>query len=370
MKTALLLGAGASAFASQPTTREIMELLRDQVRQLEDEDGLDEGLQNYIMGIVEDYTYDDIEELYDGIDRVINITTNHNSKPIISNMGDQEYGVIDAKMIDGLVSLRSMIRKTLRGAFGINSDAQESIKDMYDMVWSIIKGSGTKEFRVFTTNYDLVVETYANGAGFEIINGFKPYHYRSGFWANIWDRGTDLPPLYLTKMHGSIYWHRDADGKIVETGSVADVDVDSDIMIAPTMGAKDYNREPFAALIDRFKAAIREVDVLLVIGFSYRDDEIVNIIKNEMENGMALISVSLDADTSVPRISDTEMETTEINGEYLKVVGPRIVLCDIEFGPYYVGELRTALDTAYAFIRPSIKRGRRKRGRRRNVKNS
>lgn len=367
MKTALFLGAGASAFASLPTAKEIMERLRSHVKRHRDEIGLDEGIQNYIIRVVEDDTYDDIEELYNGIEQVINITTSHNCKPITTNMGDHKYGSIDTPMIDGLISLRSIIRGILRASFDINSGARNSIKQMYDMVREVVKDSGTEDVQVFTTNYDLVMETYAQVAGLELINGFEPYNHLSRSWDNIWDRSTDQPPLYLTKMHGSIYWHKDADGEIVETGSVADVGVASDIMIAPTMYAKDYNKKPFSTLIDRFRAAMRRVDVLLVIGFSYRDDEIVDIIKNELENGMALISVSPDADTSISRVSDTKIQTVKIKNERVMVVGSQIVLCDKEFGPDTIYEVSATLETAYAFIQRNIREARLSRAQRRKA---
>ena len=379
MKTALFLGAGASAFASQPTTKEIMERLRDHVGEHIDEIVLDKDLQKYITSvveahtkhvsythnrIVESYAYRDVEELYDGIEQIINITTNRNCEPIINNMPDHKYNIANGRIIAGLVDLRSTIRKILRASFVIDMDTHKSIKQLYNMIWSVMKNYGTEDLRVFTTNYDLVMETYAQEAGLEIINGFEPYRHLSKAWNNMWDRGTKQPPLYLTKMHGSIYWHRDGNGKIVETGSVADMAADSDIMIAPTMGAKDYNREPFSNLIDHFKMQMKGVDVLLVIGFSYRDNEIVNIITNELENELSLISISPNADTSICRVSDAKIQTATINGKRLKVVGPRIVLCNEKFDPDAISEMRAVLDAAYTYILPSVRREHDSRARR------
>lgn len=357
---ALFLGAGASAFASQPTTREIMKLVKDHVQKNEDYPYRDDVIQNYIMRVVNDDAYGDVEELYDGIDQTINFNTNRNCKPIIANMEDHRYRINHARITTEMIALRSIIRKILRASFAINSDTNKSIKSVYDMIWSLIKDTRTKEFQVFTTNYDLVMETYAEEAGFEVINGFKPYRYRSGVWTNTWDQNTDYPPLYLVKMHGSIYWYRDVDGKIVETGSVAEVDADSDIMIAPTLGAKDYNKEPFSSLIDRFKMAIREVDVLLVIGFSYRDDMIVEIIRDRLKNGMALISISLDAATSIRHVSDADIREIVVYNHHLKAIGSQIILYEQNFGLDTIDDIHAALDAAYVFIRFSSMRARNK----------
>ena len=328
-----------------------MELVRDSVQQHSDEQYWDEDIQDYIMRVVNDDTYGDVEKLYNGIEQVINITTDRNCKPVIRNMGDHKYGSIDERKIHGLVSLRSIIRKILLTSFGINLDVRQTIEQVYDMVWSVIKDHGTKEFQVFTTNYDQVIETYAEETDLDIINGFEPYRRLSRIWTNMWDSGTDRPPLYLAKMHGSIHWYKDDDYRIVETGSIADRDADRDIMIAPTEGAKDYNEEPFSALIDRFRATLREVDVLLVIGFSYRDDEIVNIIKERLKNGMALISVSPDAATSIGSMADTTIRTINTDVGHIKISGSQIVLCEEEFGPNTIGDLCATLNEAFRFIR-------------------
>lgn len=354
MKTALFLGAGASAFASQPTTQKIMELVRESVQQHSDELDWDENLQNYIMRVIKDDTYADVEKLYDGIERVINITNNRNCKPIIYNIDKHDYGITDTRIISGLASLRSIIHQILRTSFVIDSDTSKSIGQMYDMILSVIKDEGVKEFQVFTTNYDLVMETYSERADLEIINGFKIYPYRKWIWANSWDRCTDKPPLYLIKMHGSIYWHKDADDKIVETRSVVDEDIDRYSMIAPTEGAKDYDREPFSALINRFRTAIKEVDILLVIGFSYRDEKIVDIIKEGLKNNMILISISPDAATSICRVLDRDVKPRQIKDQRFKAVGPRIFLYEQEFGLDTIDDVRKMLFELYMFINVNI----------------
>ena len=327
------------------------------------------------MRIVKDDTYGDVEKLYDGIEQVINISANCNCKPIICNMDDHDYSINYTRIIDELASLRSIIRKILRASFVVDSDTHNSITQMYNMIWSVIKGSGTNVFQVFTTNYDLVMETYSKKAGFEIINGFKPDPYQSWTWANAWDQRSDLPPLYLAKMHGSIHWHRDADSRIVETESIADVNANNDIMIAPTEGAKDYNREPFSVLINRFREVIKKVDVLLVIGFSYRDDEIVNIIKEGLQNEMILISISPDAVTSIRRVSNGDIQTKEINGRHFKVIDSQIILYEQTFGMDTIDDIRSALETVCMAIRRNIEwahlmRERRMRAHDENIENS
>ena len=335
-------------FASQPTTQDIMDNVRDHVQQCRSEPYANESPQNYIMRIVNDDAYTDVEKLYDGIEHIINA----NCKPIIRNMYGYDHQFNYTQGINGLFRLRSIIHKILHTSFVIDSDDDRKlIKQMYDMMRSVIKNNGMEELQVFTTNYDLVMEVYSEEAGFEIINGFKPYRRLSKVWDNTWVGYTDKPPLYLTKIHGSMYWHKDANGKIVETGSVAKVDDNRHIMIGPTEGAKDYSREPFSTLLDRFRVAIRDVDVLLVIGCSYRDYEIINIIQDGLKNGMGLISVSPDAAKSIRNVSKKDIQVIESDGQHLKAIGSQIILCEQEFSLDTINDVRAALDAAFIFIR-------------------
>lgn len=352
MKTALFLGAGASVFAGQPTTKELIERVRERMKARGHKPHGDEGSQNYIMRVINNDTYSDVEKLHDGIDQMIASAKNANCVPIIDEASG-DYNITHENIIKYLTDLRSTIREVLLDSFVIDKDARVSIARMYDMVRSVIKDDGTDGLQVFTTNYDMVMERYAYMKGFETINGFVDGSYRSGVWANAWNRRTDRPPLYLTKLHGSINWYEDADGDIVETSDVTQRDPKHDVLIVPTEGAKDYGRKPFPTLMERFRSEIEKVDVLLVIGFSYRDDEIVRIIRDRLENGMSLISVSPDAVVDIRRVDEVKPETTTVDGidpVDIDLVGSGITLCGEKFGPDTINNVISSVETAYEFI--------------------
>ena len=340
VRTALFLGAGASVFAGQPTTGELMERVRKRVREREDMKR-SEDRQNYIMRVINNDVYSDIEKLYDGIEQIIGIDKNPNCKPIIGE-SDTDHG----KIIDEMTGLRSTIREVLLDSFSIDPRLQGKIKQLYRSVWEMMKNRGTDKFQVFTTNYDTVMEEYCTAANLELVNGFMPYRYLSRYWFSVWTAET-ANPVYLTKLHGSINWHRDNDDEIVEIGGVEPRSADRDILIVPTEGAKRYDWGPFPDLMDRFRKEIENVDVLLVIGFSYRDDEIVRIIRNRLENGMALISVSPDAAVDIRRVHDAKYRTERVGDQYLKVIDGRIFLCEEEFGPDTIAAVLFTLEAAY-----------------------
>ena len=354
MRSALFLGAGASAFAGYPTTEELMDHVRERVEKRRYEPNRDKGCQNYIASVIDNSVYSDVEKLYDGIERTINTYTNPNCKPIIGGLKDNNTGICREQIIKELKYLLSTIRDILLESFVVSSGYHESIKLMYDKTRSAMKIKGTTELRVFTTNYDLVMEEYAKQAGYEIVNGFRPHGHLRTVWDDVWKPRAERS-MYMIKLHGSMSWYRDAGGHIMEIGGIQDRDIDHDVMIAPTEGMKNYGREPFPALMDHFKKEMERVDVLLAIGSSYRDEEIVSIIKDRLEDGMYLISLSPTAAEDIRRVSDTEPEDVEAGGVHLKTVGQRVILCEMEFGPATLDTVRASLEMAYEIIRNNYK---------------
>ena len=344
MKTALFLGAGASAFAGQPTTKDLIDLTRERGGNIAG------GISKIIEIIINNDNYGDVEKLYDGIDRMLSVRNIPNVKPIFLTLHGSDSTF--KKTMDELAYLRAVIRDILLESFTVTSDKHRSIVQMYDMVRSVVRGSGTDWLRIFTTNYDVVVETYAGKKRLEVVNGFEAgYDRLSRIWADNWDRPVDKPPLYLTKLHGSVNWYEDTDGNILEAGGIPQRDAKHDIMIAPTEGAKDYDQEPFPALLKHFEESIKDVDVLLVIGFSYRDEKIVNIIKDRLDDGMVLISVSPTAAADIHRVSNVNIGMVEAGGRAFKTADSGIVLIEREFKPDTIDDVRTSLEAAYGLVR-------------------
>lgn len=309
------------------------------------------NLNNTTINIINNGRYQDVEKLYDGIDRMLLLRDDTSSiRPIFIGLegNNNEF----KSTLKALESVRLVIRDVLLESFDIKSDTHNRIVQMYDMVRSVTNNGKTGEFLVFTTNYDTVLEKYCDKSSLGVVNGFEPEGRGTFVWADKWSTDT-AAYMHLIKLHGSIFWHKNADGHVVETGAVASRDADHDIMIAPTEGKKDYSKEPFRSLVNHFRKEIGEVDVLLVIGFSYRDPVLVDIIKDRVKDGMALISISLevDAEDDITRVSNDKIETVDINGHTLKTVGERIVLVEQEFRPSNIKRVRASLEAACDFVR-------------------
>lgn len=305
--------------------------------------------------IVNSKVYNDVESLYDGIQTMIDTHDNPNCEPITEKIrhrnSEDKYTLTHKIVSNELKELQFTIRETLLDSFTIQSGIPKQIVETYDAVRSVMESHEVGDFWAFTTNYDLVMETYAKEKGFEVVNGFGPSVDMIREWAGTWESNTDKPPLRLAKLHGSIRWYRD-DGVIREAGVTARRNVEDDIMIAPTEGAKRYDGEPFSTLMGRFRDVLQDTNVLLVIGFSYRDDEIVRIIKNRLAEGMTLISISKDAVKDIHRVVGEDVEIREVNASrgLSVVVDSGIILCEQSFGSSTIEDVVTALEESYGII--------------------
>lgn len=134
---------------------------------------------------------------------------------------------------------------------------------------------------VFTTNYDLLLETYLERAGLPIVDGFvgcvEPF-----FLPDVAE-STDYipagPSVCVWKLHGSINWSisKSNSGRIVRTGVV---NPGADAVILPSHRKYDESRkQPYITLLDRLSRFLRQSDALLVtIGYSFADQHINSAI--------------------------------------------------------------------------------------------
>ncbi len=359
MRVALFLGAGASVCAGMPTTKEFLKAYWSHIidAQLKAGGG-DCDIRKCIRDIIVECKNNDIEKLYDGVDRAIDFYESQNCLPIAEQLVKDNMDC--ATIADALKSLRSDIQKCLRRAYSSGGYVRGKLwnlplnnayvdEGVWNAIWDVIKGAGADKFEVFTTNYDWVMELYAEDhIGLILVNGFTQHRRGDNFWTGEWNDPGE-PALYLTKLHGSLSWYRDRENRIVEPDIPEESDAYHDIMIFPTEGPKDYAGEPFTRLMERFRDEMKEVDTLIVIGFSYRDEEIVDVIKKELDRGMVLISLSPDAVADIRRVTEDTPESVEISGQTLLVIGRKVVLVERKLMSETISETCAALAAAFKF---------------------
>jgi len=124
--------------------------------------------------------------------------------------------------------------------------------------------------KIFTTNYDLLVEQALEENRVPYFDGFVGA--RRTFFDSYAMEEDALPPRWarLWKLHGSINWRQD------ETGMVSrgeKVEGDEHGVIHPSHLKYDESRRmPYVAMIDRLRSFLKQPSsVLIVCGYSFRD---------------------------------------------------------------------------------------------------
>lgn len=288
MKLTLFLGAGASAFISHPTTVELLDRVQKRV-----DLNMPTEQKKFTENLFLASDLEDVEKLYDSIDNIINLK-DHITNTITDKIYyDAPNGPIRYEIIVyELEKLKSTIREILLSAFKISTENLGKIPIMYNRVLSAMYAQ-TDDIRVITTNYDKVIERYCERhQNLELVDGFNPTPNADGrVWNGTWEPKTNKRCLYLTKLHGSITWQKD-NNTIIDQKTPGIRDIDDDIMIFPTLGPKNYSEFPFPELMNNFEKTLNDTDVLIVIGFSYRDPQINELIIRRLADGMKLVSIS------------------------------------------------------------------------------
>ena len=162
--------------------------------------------------------------------------------------------------------------------------------------------SDEMQLNIFTLNYDYTVELVCQELNIPYTDGFATY-WRPEEFEN------SSAQVLLHKMHGSILWYQtsrpplklvkipisDADPENIKFFSD---DAVSTSVIYPAL-VKEQHVEPYATLVSNFRRALQEIDVLVVIGYSFRDQYLKDLVLEKMHENLSLrlLFVAPDAET-------------------------------------------------------------------------
>lgn len=186
---------------------------------------------------------------------------------------------------------------------------------------------------IFTTNYDLVIESALQSVGLESMLSSSNDVASSEIDLSRWEdqlvdkEGAGL----LTKLHGSVNWHRSPLGKIhvsfpeLVSGSYREQLQGRGVIYPGFKGRPETY--PFDLFHDYLEGAIGDAQVIIVIGFAFRDEHI-NQIFSQRAKDCRMININFEKvdflaslDSSVNK---TELEKgfgKEAIAEALKIAG-------------------------------------------------
>lgn len=186
---------------------------------------------------------------------------------------------------------RFLFERCTSGQF---SSGHDSVQKLYESFYRklIYRDRSLPRPWVFTTNYDLFNETamdrmglpYSNGFTGTIERRFNPSVFRYALAEQLdltsrkWSAVDGF--VYLCKLHGSVSWIEDGRG-LFPVCEVQKLDGNHDsLMIYPTPAKHAFSfSSPYSDLFREFQSRIvREQSVLFVVGYSFSDQHINNII--------------------------------------------------------------------------------------------
>jgi len=177
--------------------------------------------------------------------------------------------------------------------------------------------------KLFTTNYDTLIEQAAQDSGITLIDGFSftmprlfsgrnfdfDIVYRDK--SRIKNEESFVPKvLHLYKMHGSLDWEKRGD-KVVINGS----DKKDNLIIYPASNKYESSYEqPYFEMMSRFQNYLRQENTLLIIiGFSLYDKHITNVILEAVNQNPSFTLIICN----YYKCEDCANFSIPINNEYL-----------------------------------------------------
>lgn len=197
----------------------------------------------------------------------------------------------DKKINDLTLVMVQTIEKDLKKTIFEKLSVDQSIDKLSELVvWiNFINGENQKE--IFSLNYDLLLEKALENNSLPYFSGFignvKPFfisdsvedfkgEYVKQSWTKLW------------KLHGSLNFKKSNSGQIfIENNVNSEFE---NLLIYPSMDKYLSSRKaPFIAYLDRFrKYLLVNEKVLLILGYSFCDDHVNDIIINGLNNNSRL----------------------------------------------------------------------------------
>lgn len=160
--------------------------------------------------------------------------------------------------------------------------------------------------KLFTTNYDLCIETAALRLGVVLIDGFshsaEQRFNRDHFHHDIVRRSASSTKadyldgvFHLYKLHGSVDWRRKKDEIVTRSLREPNADFKPVLIYPRSSKYQEAFESPYLDMFAAFQAALREPDTTLIIsGFGFADDHISAPIWSAIETNLSLKVILCD----------------------------------------------------------------------------
>lgn len=325
----LLLGAGASVDADIPDSNKMAqeieklvssdekwECFRDLYRYIRSSISYAEGL-NGTFG--EDVPFN-IERLMNVLEE-LHQREDHTLYPFVGAWNPKLQDVAGVEF-ENILAFRNRIIEILRDKWVVLP--QEEIAGYYSGLIRFQENYGYP-LRVFSLNYDLCVE---KTCGSESVQ--RGFVNREWEWRLFDETSEDLKPLMLYKLHGSVDWSLEKDGKVRYFDSPSSIKDENIALIFGTSYKLQYIDPFLFCAYELRRWTLDSARVIVCIGYGFNDDHINGILEQALRQDgerkvLAVVGPGDDrkADAEQMRICHQLNLTTRRNQVVTKACGAK-----------------------------------------------
>ncbi|HEC93055.1 MAG TPA: hypothetical protein ENI51_08715 [Candidatus Atribacteria bacterium] len=299
--TFIFLGAGASKEAGLPTIKDLANLLKEE---LDNPSKLKEGevseFLKRIISILENKKQNSltIEDILETIYHIYFLMTGSNNEILPSIKGVEK---IDRNIMD--LSITFIKKLVYENCIDIDQEKLNTHKCFFQCM---LNSGRMRKFRVFTTNWDIIVEKVCDILEFKCEDGFTGiFDAFESFNILRENHSTILPTVFLYKLHGSLNWIHYGNNKIIRTVDKLERENYEKVMIYPTpFKFREILGYPYSDLLSFFSDSISrksQSPLLIVIGYSLGDSHIIskisNMLKENERSNLFIINPNINFDS-------------------------------------------------------------------------
>lgn len=301
-KTVFLFGAGASMDAGCLSSKQMLQDLKKSILALPTEGQTREHYLAIYDFILQGLVYQNA--LKDSDVKVSDITNIEDFVSVLRQMIDREY-IVPAPLVGNwnskITTWESKNEYVFREMLDFTYECLIKKWTTFDVdkartlvapFSALIESSENFDLRVFSLNYDLIFEAIFNNERERLVDiGFSQKK-----WTGDFDDPESPAKLKLYKLHGSVDWYFDNADEEVKQGAQDDTRP----LIVFGSGAKIQSYDPFLSLLSYFRHALKEAQLFVVVGYSFQDKYINNILiqslGSELNKKMLVIDPALPDD--------------------------------------------------------------------------
>lgn len=279
-KTVFLFGAGSSMDAGCLSSKQMLQDLKKSILALPNEGNTRDHYLAIYDFILQSLVYQNA--LKDSDIRVSEITNIEDFVSVLRQMIDREY-IVPAPLVGNwnnkITAWESKNEYVFKEMLDFTYDClikkwtsfdATRAKALMSPFSTLIETGENFDLRIFSLNYDLIFETTFNTETERLVDvGFSQKK-----WTGDFDDPESPAKIKLYKLHGSVDWYFDNTDEEVKLGTQDTIRP----LIVFGSGAKIQSYDPFLSLLSNFRHSLKEAKLFVVIGYSFQDKYINNIL--------------------------------------------------------------------------------------------